>query len=214
MNLKYLIELALLLIPASAMAQQKMTVHMKDGQQVSYEISNVAYVEMNAPTSSGSNASAGEVGGTVGEGVDLGLSVKWADKNLGATLPSDDGTRFSWSDASAKASKWGSDWRLPTEVEWQELYTLCKWSWEVRDGVGGRVITGKNGNSIFIPATGVSFDNDVEIRGCIGIYWTGDDSASTGDAPSSAVGTYFDSANIYRIDYPRTNMFSVRLVKK
>lgn len=213
MNLKYLIELALLLIPSAAMAQQKMTVHMKDGQQVTYDISNVAYVEMNASTSSGNFPSAGEVGGTIGEPVDLGLSVHWADKNLGATLPSDDGARFSWADAADLASKWGQGWRLPTDLEWQELYTRCKWTWEVRDGVGGRVVTGVNGNSIFVPATGVSFDNNVQIRGCVGIYWTSDDSADASE-PTSAVGTYFDSANIYRIDYPRTNTFSVRLVKK
>ncbi|MCQ2243288.1 MAG: hypothetical protein MJZ32_03410 [Bacteroidaceae bacterium] len=212
MNLRYLTELALLLIATAAMAQQKMTVHLNNGQQITYNISDVKYVEIEAESST-DNPAADGVGGVVGDPVDLGLSVKWASHNLGATLTSDDGGRFTWADAGSNAIKWGDGWRLPTNEEWEELYQNCRWSWEVRDGVGGRVITGPSGRSIFIPATGVSFDNKVQIRGCIGIYWTAADAQSLPGVPASAVGAYFDSANIYRMEYPCTNTFSVRLVK-
>lgn len=205
--------MALLLLSTVAVAQQKMTVYLNNGQQVSYNISDVSYVEIDGAASAGANTVEG-VGGVVGDAIDLGLSVKWANHNLGATLASDDGGRFAWSDVSSNAAKWGEGWRLPTDKEWEELYNNCKWTWEVRDGVGGRVITGPNGKSIFIPATGVSFDNSVQIRGCVGIYWTAADAEEKASIPSSAIGAYFDSANIYRMEYPRSNTFSVRLVKQ
>lgn len=213
MNLRFLINIALLFVASTVMAQQKMTVHLKDGQQVTYDISSIDFVEMEAPKEADPATEVDKVGGTVGTAVDLGLSVKWADHNLGATLPTDDGTRYDWSYAYSRAKLWGEGWRLPTEAEWQELYDKCKWSWEVRDGVGGRVITGANGNSIFIPASGVCFDKSVLIRGSIGIYWTNSTDTEKTDVPKSSKGLYFDSANIYSISYPRTNEFSARLVK-
>lgn len=214
MNLRFLTNAIFLLAATAAMAQQTMTVHMKDGQQFTYNIEDVEYVEMQAPTMSDDAPKAEIIGGVVGTPVDLGLSVMWADHNFGGTLPSDEGVPCTWSYAKTYASKWGEGWRVPTEEEWQELYTKCKWSWEVRDGVGGRLITAENGNSIFIPASGVLFDNKVNIRGCIGIYWTaGEEESTLPDMPVNAIGTYFDSANIYRINYPRSNTFSVRLVK-
>ena len=46
--------------------------------------------------------------------------------------------------------KWGSDWRLPTNEELEELIKECDWE-KFNDGV---IITGPNGNSIFLPAAG------------------------------------------------------------
>lgn len=214
MNLRYLTEFVFLFFAVAAMAQQqKMTIHLKDGQQITYDINSVDHVELQAPTSADSKPVLPGVGGVVGGGIDLGLSVQWADHNVGATYATDDGARLSWADADVCGSEWGEGWRLPTEAEWQELYNNCHWSWAVRDGVGGRLITAGNGNSIFIPATGVSLDGCIQIRGCIGIYWTAAELDPTEATPANAIGAYFDSANIYRIDYPRTNLFSVRLVK-
>lgn len=200
-------------MPAALMAQQKMTVHLKTGEQITYDIRAVDHITLEAPTTADGAKAAEGVMGVVAEPVDMGLSVLWATHNLGASLPTDDGGRYSWQQAITDATAWGSEWRLPTEEEWQELYNKCSWQWEVRDGVGGRLITAENGNTIFIPATGVAFDSNVQIRGCIGIYWTGADVEAAEQVPTSAVGTYFDSANIYRINYPCTNTFSVRLVK-
>ncbi|MGM9816741.1 MAG: hypothetical protein ACI304_06750, partial [Lepagella sp.] len=38
------------------------------------------------------------------EWVDLGLSVKWATKNVGATSPSDYGDYYAWGETSTKSS--------------------------------------------------------------------------------------------------------------
>lgn len=43
------------------------------------------------------------VGGTVGKMVDLGLSVKWADHNVGATNPEDYGGYFAWGETATKS---------------------------------------------------------------------------------------------------------------
>ena len=83
------------------------------------------------------------------EYVDLGLSVKWAKWNIGASSTRDKGQYFSWGQTSGYYYKqkekseinsidydiygnsrydiatalWGDHWRLPTEEEWDELRT-------------------------------------------------------------------------------------------
>ncbi|MDE5872076.1 MAG: hypothetical protein K2H22_09060, partial [Muribaculaceae bacterium] len=50
----------------------------------------------------------------------------------------------------------------------------CSWEWTEIDGINGMIVTGKNGNSIFLPAassrTGDKISNQVGQRGC---YWSG-----------------------------------------
>lgn len=51
------------------------------------------------------------------EWIDLGLSVKWATCNIGATKPGDYGDYFAWGEVTAKMEfgmktyKWGNEWR-------------------------------------------------------------------------------------------------------
>lgn len=47
------------------------------------------------------------VGGIVGEAVDLGLSVKWASWNIGASAPEEKGAYFAWGEINAK---WDYNW--------------------------------------------------------------------------------------------------------
>ena len=49
-----------------------------------------------------------EVGGTVGEPIDLGLSVKWASWNVGASSPEEFGDFFAWGET--EPSPWGNGW--------------------------------------------------------------------------------------------------------
>ena len=58
--------------------------------------------------------------------------------------------------------KLGGKWRMPTDTEWTELRTKCTWAWTDNysgTGVKGRVVTGTNGKSIFLPAAGSRDDS-------------------------------------------------------
>lgn len=50
-------------------------------------------------------------------------------------------------------ANWGPMWRMPSEAQFDELEENCTWKWSTKNGVEGRLITGPNGNSIFLPAT-------------------------------------------------------------
>lgn len=70
---------------------------------------------------------------------------------------------------------WGDSWRMPTDAEWTELRCNCSWDWTTQNGVKGRLVTGPNGNSIFLPATGgrggsfwsSSLDMDIPSNACL-----------------------------------------------
>lgn len=48
----------------------------------------------------------------------------------------------------------GSNWRMPTDVEWTELREYCSWQWTIQNGAKGyKVTSNTNGNSIFLPYT-------------------------------------------------------------
>ena len=70
----------------------------------------------------------------------------------------------------AASANLGGDWRIPTDAEWEELRTKCTWTWTTQDGVNGRLVTGPNGNSIFLPATGLRRDTDLKDAGLSGHY--------------------------------------------
>ena len=50
---------------------------------------------------------------------------------------------------------WGSDWRMPTKTELEELVYECTWEDFEYKGVKGFLITGPNEVSMFLPAAGV-----------------------------------------------------------
>lgn len=110
------------------------------------------------------------------EAVDLGLSVKWGNKNLGASTYTNLGNSyedydydylynnspelFEWNGAELNLGKTkydyaytdlGENWRLPTTEEWMELRDNCKWEADIIDNTPGFRVKGPNGNSIFIP---------------------------------------------------------------
>lgn len=133
------------------------------------------------------------------EYVDLGLSVKWAKYNVGASSETEKGQYFSWGETATKdnyqtsnylyyagtnnANGWnlynkyvtfinngtidnivalqpeddaahvvmGGTWRMPHDSEYQELIDKCTWL-HSDEGV---TIMGPNGNSIFLPLTGL-----------------------------------------------------------
>lgn len=67
--------------------------------------------------------------------------------------------------------KWGDNWRMPTWNEFRELTDNCVTEWKSHNGVNGLKLTSKkNGNSIFLPASGNIEGVDLENVGRIGCY--------------------------------------------
>lgn len=59
----------------------------------------------------------------------------------------------------AARSEWGGEWRMPTKNELKELKEHCTWEYVKdygSDKVHGYIVTGVNGNSIFMPIGGSS----------------------------------------------------------
>lgn len=136
------------------------------------------------------------------DAVDLGLSVRWATCNVGATKPEEAGAYFAWgevaekeeyswatyfdadcsttgagicgtADYDAAAAAWGGQWRLPSLAEVQELCDRCSWTWTEQEGHAGCTVTGPNGNSIFLPAAGTRQGTALYLNGSYGSLLTG-----------------------------------------
>ena len=82
--------------------------------------------------------------------------------NLTALLPEDD----------AAIANWGSDWRMPTKEEWQELYQNTTHTMMTQNGVNGLLFTSSNGNSLFLPAAGFRESGGLHYAGSDGRYWS------------------------------------------
>ncbi|MBR3075090.1 MAG: Ig domain-containing protein, partial [Bacteroidales bacterium] len=104
---------------------------------------------------------------------------------------------------------WGGSWRMPTKEEQDELRTKCTWTWTTQNGVKGRLVTGPNGKSIFLPAAGLRNDTNLIDVGSKGRYWFS--SLYTG-YPNYADGVYFDSGGVFKICDCRYVGLSVRPV--
>ncbi len=74
----------------------------------------------------------------------------------------------------AAACAWGSDWQMLTLKQFEELtnnsYTTSEYT--TLNGVKGQKITGKNGNSIFLPGAGFCQGTASSGVGEIGYYWS------------------------------------------
>lgn len=95
----------------------------------------------------------------------------------------------------------GGDWRMPTRDEFKELLTECEWEWITLNGTGGMKVTSStNGNSIFLPAGGRSFNTTNSSKGSKGYYWTStlvtESSVSTNNT-ITAFDIYFSSTGTY-----------------
>ena len=72
----------------------------------------------------------------------------------------------------AATVNWGSNWRMPTKEEWQELYQNTTNIWTTRNGVYGRLFTASNGNTLFLPASGYIGGSSLFFAGSFGYYWS------------------------------------------
>ena len=132
--------------------------------------------------------------------IDLGIGVKWACCNVGASKPEEYGGYYSWGETTEKdyylvenytfsreendgksicgtandaaRVNWGIPWRLPTLAECQALAD-CSSEWITVNDIPGRKFTGPNGKSIFLPAAENRWNTGLYDRGGPGSYWTG-----------------------------------------
>lgn len=123
--------------------------------------------------------------------VDLGLSVKWASCNMGANAPETIGTLvkqhyaynnfngysdylpnnvndYNWlgnSNYDVATRTLGSEYRIPTEWEWQELEEKCNWKSGVCNGVKGFYIYDRIDGTgvIFLPYVKKSSKHDITV---------------------------------------------------
>ena len=72
----------------------------------------------------------------------------------------------------AAAANVGNGARTPTKDEWQELIDNTTFTWTSMNGVHGGQFTASNGNSLFLPATGNFWDDEVHYAGDYGNYWS------------------------------------------
>lgn len=92
--MKKLFTSILMLALTMAMQAQTMNVHFKNGTKVEFNSVNVDYVDFTEKPSDPTL--------TPGDYVDLGLSVKWASCNLGASTPAGKGGYYAWGETSTK----------------------------------------------------------------------------------------------------------------
>jgi hypothetical protein len=97
--------------------------------------------------------------------VDMGLSVKWATCNVGATSPEDFGESYPFAEVYG-------NYRIPTLAEIWELVDQCDWEWVEQNGhYGCKVTSPKTKQSIFFPAAGMVGADGPEEMGTSGYYW-------------------------------------------
>ena len=112
--------------------------------------------------------------------VDLGLpsGLFWATCNVGASSPEEAGSLYAWGESETKYEytlensytygkyfndisgntkldaatvNFGSEWRMPKQSEFNELFEYCGWELTSQNGVEGYKFIGTNGNHIFLP---------------------------------------------------------------
>lgn len=82
----------------------------------------------------------------------------------------------SWSviqpEDDAAAVNWGYNWEIPDYDQQEELIKNCSKKWTLLNGVNGLLLTGNNGNQIFLPAAGYRDKDGLNEVGESGYYWS------------------------------------------
>ncbi len=107
--------------------------------------------------------------------------------------------------------KWGGSWVMPSREQLEELSNNCTNIWTSVNGINGKLFTGSNGRSIFLPAAGyLLFDNFATAYGVGGDYWSSKPSSWSKNASNFR----FNSEGIYWSEYDRRDGKSVRPVSR
>ncbi len=157
--------------------------------------------------------------------VDLGLSVVWAETNVGATTSSAAGYFFAWGEtqtktdysesnynvssfADAATANWGASCRMPTNTECNELLSSSNCTWA--SGSGGYTVTSTSKkSSIFLPYTGY-YNGSTLTDSDVGHFWT---STETG-TDNKVNRLYIKSGTTKMLEASKYHGFTVRPVVK
>ena len=119
----------------------------------------------------------------------------------------------------AATQNWGSSCRMPTKAEFEELTNSdnCTWTWTSLTTTSGSTINGyivisvKNGNSIFFPASGFYHNNNLGNEGKNAFFWS---SSLYQEDTKNAYCLDLGDAHNYSNKYGRFYGFTVRPVAK
>ncbi len=98
-------------------------------------------------------------------------SYDWSSYKFQADFIGDNKTSLEKADDAA-AANWGGDWIMPSPDDFDELKQNCTYEWTTQNGVKGCKITGSNGNSIFLRATGYLYNGSLYGVDSWGCYWS------------------------------------------
>ena len=158
--------------------------------------------------------------------VDMGLpsGTKWATTNLEANSPEACGGYFAWGEKYSKSyftkqtyeydnwnlgmdisgsiydpavRKWGEPWCMPTKEDMEELVQNCTFEWTTNNDMNGALVTGPNGNTIFLPAVGYCVYANTYNLGEVGQYWS---SNVVNAAGSTQIYTLFVNSDEMKVD--------------
>ena len=174
--------------------------------------------------------------------IDLGIGVKFACCNVGASAPWEYGGYYAWGETKEKDYydwntythcdgsydtchdlgsdisgtqydvahvKWGKSWHMPSHEQLELLRNNCSSEWTTVNGVYGRIFTGSNGGSIFLPAAGYRWYDFTSSVGSSGEYWS---STQHPDNSDDAYYLYFYSGGVDWHNFDRRYGQSVRPV--
>lgn len=100
-------------------------------------------------------------------------TYKWFDGDEFTKYNREDGKRELDAADDVATVKWGKKCRLPKHAEAIELVTKCKWERRLsydNQSINGYLVTGPNGNSIFLPAAGCNTGSLIQWSGESGFY--------------------------------------------
>lgn len=179
------------------LTNDKLTIHIAD-KTIEYIRNNEYYIIPDYVWTDGSDENLnpkGKVPSSNDYGVDLGLSVYWADYNVGSTESTEVGGCYGWGDITGTyytkdetmypsanppsdisgteydiaSDKWGNGWRIPTKEEMEELVDNCDITWQ--NWCKCWEFTSRiNGNSIKLPYASVRNGKSTFYDECG--YWT------------------------------------------
>lgn len=223
----------LFLVTLQAQTQEYMIIDKADGTSIKLSVEEIRqmYFEKEANPLFGKEADA----------IDLGLCVKWASWDIGATKVGEKGGYFGWGDPTGLLTstndddyagsnppsvisgteydiahvQWGGKWRLPTYYEMEELVNECTWTYETYGGQNCVTAKGSNDKTIVFPLAGYIYgDGDVKDEGKRGNFYIGEFFEKNEKLWGYALWCPKDSDKVY-CDYGwrRYMRFSVRAVQ-